>query len=124
MRLAKKSECEKLHRELWNWLADTGKDKGQWPGWEIYGKRDNHNKCFACEFTFSEGMHRCTKCPLNWGNISEDEYEDNIHNDDLAQCGCLWESLYAKWVDSCYNTDIVAKKHYARLIAEMPWNPK
>jgi len=49
MRLSRKKAIE-LCIELWTWLAKTGQEKWEWPGWEIYG-RDIANDCWFCEYT-------------------------------------------------------------------------
>ena len=45
MRLTKKKAIE-LSIELWEWLAETGKHKGDWDGWDKYGS--NPYNCFLC----------------------------------------------------------------------------
>ncbi len=122
MRFAKKNECEKLHRELWNWLAETcEKYKTEWPGWKKY-KTIFGTHCFACEFTTKNKNfgHDCTKCPLDWCKPSQITDLDN-YMDDYAQCEFVKISLYHKWK----NTDkTYLRKKYAKKIAEMLWNPK
>lgn len=47
MRLTRKKAIE-LCIELWTWLAKTGKEKEDWPGWEKYGFAEND--CWFCEY--------------------------------------------------------------------------
>lgn len=63
----------KLHRELWNWLADNpGEGKRDWPRWEEieaeYGKIKN--LCFACHYC----GNNCLKCPFDWTMGKEYSY--------------------------------------------------
>lgn len=48
MRLTKKKAIE-LSIELWTWLAETGKEKEDWPSWEQYG--ETTCECFLCEYS-------------------------------------------------------------------------
>ena len=47
-----KAQLKKLHRELWQWLADNPNlKKKHWPRWKFNGGdvQDATNQCFACE---------------------------------------------------------------------------
>lgn len=57
----KKEEYKKLHRELWQWLADNpDKEKSDWPRWKINGgDYDVYGDCFACEFFKDVLCHDC-----------------------------------------------------------------
>ncbi len=48
MKLTKKRSIT-LSIELWEWCAETGKYKEEWPGWEKYGGGDGY--CFLCEYS-------------------------------------------------------------------------
>ena len=70
MRLTKKKALE-LSITLWEWLAETGKEKYDWMGWvKNGGKYEAHDGCFFCEY---EKQHRdnnadgCSTCPLENG---------------------------------------------------------
>lgn len=48
--------------ELWDWLAGTGAEKGNWPGWEVHGEARSH--CFLCEYSLQVCGHpSCRACP-------------------------------------------------------------
>ena len=77
-------ECEKLHKELWTWLAENpGKTKWDWPKWssvdnlweaEYGGERIIHG-CFACQTTSGGlGNKDCGLCPIDWGVVDFDTY--------------------------------------------------
>lgn len=58
MRLTKKKAIE-ISIELWTYLAETGNDKWEWPGWEEYGEMDND--CALCEYT-TRKRDDCDSC--------------------------------------------------------------
>ena len=63
MKLTKKRAIE-LSIELWEWLAETGKEKEDWPEWKQNGGKhpDVMSLCFLCEFDESKrGI--CDDCP-------------------------------------------------------------
>lgn len=53
--------------ELWEWLAETGKLKWDWDGWDRYGRMNSH--CPFCEYevrqerTRHEHLLNCPYCP-------------------------------------------------------------
>ena len=62
MRLTKKKAIEESI-ELWEWLAETGKEKEDWPEWN----EDENilNDCFFCEYSYRRsGALGCKYCPL------------------------------------------------------------
>ena len=63
MNLTKKEAIE-LSIELWTWIAETGKEKEDWPGWEESGGQhaECHQDCFLCEYTITK-MGGCYSCP-------------------------------------------------------------
>ncbi len=61
MRLTKKKAIE-LSIEQWEWLAETGKYKSEWPGWEKYG--NVFFGCFLCARHLEEEGSDCQTCPL------------------------------------------------------------
>ncbi len=64
MRLTKKKSME-ICIELWTYLAETGNEKKDWPGWERYGKMDAG--CPLCHYAYQhqpEEEVRCN-CPLD-----------------------------------------------------------
>lgn len=79
------------HKVLWGWLVKhPGRDKEDWPGWEINGGKykKNMHLCFACEACGGD----CVLCPLKW----QDE------------CGTC-RDVFIRWQDE---TD-AAKKWYS-----------
>ena len=99
MRLTKKKALE-ITTELWAWLAETGKRKAAWSGWEKYGYMDS--ACPLCEYTcrlrrnLYEGKD-CRICPLG-----------------LGYYGC-YETSYSNWEEA--RTDKTRRK-YANLFLE------
>ena len=59
MRLTKKKAIE-ISIELWEWLAETGKRKGCWDGWDKYGRMTAG--CALCEYDKQHG-DSCESCP-------------------------------------------------------------
>ena len=107
-----KKESIRLHREMWSWLAKTGKDKEDWPEWEwnggLYGRIMKN--CFLCSYVFEIlkkdiEIRSCRKyCPLKW----PDKY--------CAVSSILTNKqfLFDKWQNE---TDIEKRKEYAETIA-------
>ena len=58
MRLTKKRAIQ-ISIELWTWLAETGREKEAWPGWEKYG--DMQCGCALCEYDYRH-VDNCTSC--------------------------------------------------------------
>jgi hypothetical protein len=98
------AEAEAGHREMWDWLAETGGDelyKHTWPGWGGYDRRAKA-KCFACEIS-----ENCFYCPMiEWPT---DKY-----------CADK-DSLYYMWDREL---DPAARKRLAELIRDLPWREK
>jgi hypothetical protein len=100
-------ELHQAHRELWGWLAETGRSKGEWPGWQT---RDvPASLCYPClAAQWARGMkncHVCSCCPvLEWGGRS---------------CG---DGIYGKWLRSPWGSE--TRKVYAREIARLPWTDR
>lgn len=57
MRLTKKAAL-RITIELWTWLAETGRLKREWPGWETYGYMWEY--CPLCEF---DSRHQVSERP-------------------------------------------------------------
>lgn len=56
--------------ELWVWLAETGREKEEWPGWEKYGGLNRLGNClevealcFLCEYASLQPSLPCSPCP-------------------------------------------------------------
>lgn len=87
---------EKLHREMWNWLAkNPEKQKSDWFDKEDVDALD---ECFACE----ECNSNCEKCPLDRGVIGCDRVN----------------GLYHIWITS---KDMNTRSALAKVIAWLPW---
>ena len=119
-------EAERLHKELWNWLADNpGADKHEWPGWVSNGGKVHGclNACFACECTRPYEYYpiqTCTECPVNWP--PEEHFGNEYHS-----CHCE-DSLYGMWVDELETAEDEGRppdkellSSLARQIANLPW---
>lgn len=66
MKLSRKKAI-KLCIELWEWLAKTGKEKSDWPGWEKYDHACSY--CWFCEYDRQQEKRyikqsNCSYCPL------------------------------------------------------------
>jgi hypothetical protein len=103
------------HKKMWNWLAKTGKDKDEWPGWEMNGGNipayEVKNMCFACDFHLEDAQveplnQGCTNCPFEKGSVTLSKGEH----------GCL-RGLFMQWAYA--NTTKEGKK-LARKIANLP----
>ena len=99
MRLTRKQAID-LSIELWKWLAETGKQKEDWPGWEELGGMGNH--CPLCEYAgLKNRVYKgCSKCPLSWGEHGCQENPISYYDS--------WRSVLTK----------KAKKKYAKLFLE------
>ena len=89
--------------ELWAWLAETGKDKYAWPGWEQYSAL---HFCFLCEYSFAQILliesliwshNGCDACPY------------------YQQFGFCGDDYYGKW---CFARTVKTRKKYAGLFLE------
>ena len=62
--------------ELWEWLAETGKEKHYWPGWKQYGMMVAH--CPFCKYV-RQTHSGCEKCPYSnkfgWCALPNSPYE-------------------------------------------------
>jgi hypothetical protein len=97
------AEAEAGHRELWDWLAETGGNfdcKRDWSGWGGYDRRAG-DACFACEIAGN-----CSFCPIEWPN-------ELICNDS--------GSLYDDWDKE---GDPAERKRLAAEIRDLPWKEK
>ena len=133
-----REEAIRLHREMWNWIADEnekGNDVDKWlflikegfiesKDLEVILESDEYKidcYCFCCEYAKQkadengeEYDYRCKYCPLEWGNANKDLLfmccDHKRENDD--------EGLYCLWNDE----DIlpIEKAKYARQIANLP----
>ena len=133
-----REDAIRLHREMWNWIADENEEGNNVEKWDFLIKegfiksRDPEafipctdyeidHDCFCCEYAKQKAEedgeeydYRCQYCPLKWGNENKDllymccEYA--TENDD--------EGLYCLWADE----DILPSKkaEYARQIANLP----
>ena len=109
-----KAQLKKLHRELWQWLADNpDKWKEDWPSFQLGAAM---NDCFACEAAGEHKKHKgsadCRKCPAQWGY-------DNSKTKDIFSPPCTKKkSPFYKWEDARfdYNKELATK--YALLVRD------
>ena len=112
MKKLTKKEAIKLHRKLWNWVADETLRLKRKVKKEEYFYR-NHidredipkNKCYCCEYD-EQKQDKCTNksckyCPISWGNRDND---------------CEKPSYYSEWN---YAIDYKEAAEYARKIANL-----
>ena len=117
------SENEKLHRELWHWIAkETRKQKRVICKQEWFAKNPYcvDNDCFACGEAIKRRVnndfqyYRCDYCPLTW----ETELDDEDVNVPCERKG----ALYLRW-----HTVMLLEHNWqeaadlADRIAEMEW---
>ncbi len=102
MKLTRNKAIE-LCIELWTWLAETGKRKKDWPGWEKYGSA--MSACWFCEYDDQmlalykrKGRHACGYCPLKTSGV--------------GKCG---DTFFEKWNVAGTPKD---RKKYAKLFLE------
>ena len=77
-RLTRKKAIQ-ICKELWTWLAETGKNKSEWPEWEKYGTM--HIDCPFCKYARESVTGDCNACP---------------YNQKFGYCD-LWDTPYCKW---------------------------
>ena len=84
-----KEEAVRLHRELWNKIAELIKENGiEKYDYNIdkikksaleelgYDPKNIYEYCWCCEYNNEHGGYRCKRCPVEWDNIicSESEF--------------------------------------------------
>ena len=95
-------ELHALHRELWGWLAETGRPwKSEWPGWK---ENAAPHYCFACGEMAYRGRG-CRSCPVEW---------------EASDCEA-GDSAFLKWLLTDSRDD---RKKYAAIIRDLPWSPR
>ncbi|KKL55401.1 hypothetical protein LCGC14_2255790 [marine sediment metagenome] len=92
MKLTKKKAID-ISIELWAWLAETGKKKPNWTGWEKYGEMKN--RCPLCEYANKD----CVNCSY---------YKRFEHCMERA-------GIYQRWL---YAVKTSTRKKYASLFLE------
>lgn len=104
MRLTKKKAIE-ISIELWTWLAETGEEKDEWPGWEECG----HMSCYCafCEYCNrhpEKDTDSCSTCPY---------YEK------FGPCQADDENLtpYDKWEEA--KTEVLRKKYASQFLVQL-----
>jgi hypothetical protein len=95
MRLTKKKAID-ISIELWTWLAETGKKKYEWDGWEQYGEM--YEGCALCEYSHRQsGRVTCSAC----------SYYECFNN--ICFSG---DTNYRKWASACQKR---TRMKYAKL---------
>ena len=89
-----------LSIELWTWLAETGLQKYEWPGWAKFGPVGGD--CFLCEYS---GNIECDRCP----------YNIHFHHN------CFEESAYTDWERA--RNKRFRKQHAAKFLNELKQIP-
>ena len=107
MRLTRKKAIE-LCDELWTWLAKTGKDKEDWPGWEKYGKMAF--ECPFCEY----GSHQA-EIRDSYMSLSDACPYCPFEGKGFCRCNSLY---FSEWKMAKENENITARKKYAKLFLE------
>jgi hypothetical protein len=107
MKLTAKKAVE-LSIELWEWLAETGKDKGDWPRWGINGG-EYSEMVFDCPLCELFNQKKCKGCPYfdKYGRCTPTfvHYETNKQR----------KTIFQKWCDACIEK---TKKKYAKQFVE------
>lgn len=98
MKLTKKKAIG-LSVELWEWLAETGKGKWDWPRWEEFGVVES--ACFLCEYQEQRDPDDidCIDCP---------------YCKKFGQCDS-GSTPYLLWAGA---TTMAKRKKYAKLLLE------
>lgn len=128
-----REEAIRLHREMWNWIADEEEKGNNVEKMDFifleadefvddyWGSIEIDCYCFCCEYAKQkadengeEYDYRCKYCPLEWENANKDLLfmccDNEEKNDD--------EGLYCLWNDK--DIPPIEKAKYARQIANLP----
>ena len=98
MKLTKRKALE-ICLELWQWCAETGLDKADWPGWHKYGQMDAD--CPCCEYV---RQHPSDHCPI-W---------KACHGRELL---CMNKDYpFCDWL---FNTSLKGSKRHAHRMVEL-----
>lgn len=117
------SENEKLHREMWHWIAEETRKQKRFVTKQEWPKIKNYSTlfyCFACEEAFVRFIeskyscdNRCAYCPLVWGTESE-SYTGEPY---CQKTG----ALYKQWIEQGIRANWQEAADLANQIAEMEW---
>lgn len=119
-----RKEAIRLHRKMWNWIADKeekGNNVGKWEFICIEELPIVDSDCFCCEYACQkaeengeEYEYRCKYCPLEWDNANKNLLfmccDNEVGGDD--------EGLYYQWRKKSISLEEKAK--IARQIANLP----
>ena len=118
MAFLSKSEAVRLHRLMWNWIAQTSIQEQRCAtkeeafkhfGWDL----STPCLCWCCAYTIFNGIREgidCEFCPVVWG---ENELGQNI--------GCLCRtSAFQSYGSARNREDYIEAAKYAYEIAELP----
>lgn len=115
MKLTKKKAIE-LSIKLWTWLAETGKEKEEWPVWDKYDYAIL-NDCFLCEYD-DQKRGGCNACPLTEKFSRQPSQKFGCYADDCAYS--QWEkceSMFAGQQKTAITED--HKKYAALFLAQL-----
>lgn len=130
-----KSEAVRLHREMWNWIAD---ELEEGTVWNIYDLKNLYlyeigidsdevdNSCFCCEYTRTDGdIFDCSRCPLIWGteeNVKEYFCEEGFYEipNELPIAEIRTDGLWTDARELIYEDRLEDAAKYARYIANLP----
>lgn len=118
MAFLSKSEAVRLHRLMWNWIAQTSIQEQRCAtkeeafkhfGWDL----STPCLCWCCAYTIFNRIREsieCEFCPVVWG---ENELGQNI--------GCLYRtSAFQSYRSARNREDYIEAAKYAYEIAELP----
>jgi len=109
MKKITRREVLRLHRRLWNWLAEHPTAmKCEWVEWKRNGGKipEMEASCPCCEYVQENEHGSCQSCPIDWQGIN---CLHRKHWDD--------KGFYNKWSNAKTRK---TKAKYAKLIAELP----
>jgi len=107
MRLTRKRAIE-LCIELWEWLAETGREKEDWPRWEEFGDILSH--CWLCEYD----RRQC----IRYHRLGEDWYCYYCpYNKKFGRCDENSNTLYSSW--SRQDNEEGSKKYAKLFLAQI-----
>ena len=134
-----KSEAVRLHREMWNWIANKleGKNGSYYLNElkEIYiysvleldiEEEYILNDCFCCEYAkMDNGDFDCSRCPLIWGteeNAKEYFCEEGFYEipNELPIAKIRTDGLWTDARELTFEDRAEDAAKYARYIANLP----
>ncbi len=103
----------KLHRKLWNWIADETIRRKEVVGkydYPLFKRKKIYYSCWCCEYAKGD----CMNCPIKWSGKSK-----IFSCLGLSVKGCAYGE-YDEWRKKAMRGNWQGAAHWARIIAELP----